>query len=168
MFFKKRNANQQFKKSVAIYISQLHNQVIICPRYINDAGLIYEQENCTLLKLPLDYSTLGDEVLRNLDLFSLKDKNLRDQKRTDWPAFKHSKLKSIKSFEEAFLAMNISGNNQSNIILSIEAPLSGHDDISIKSNISSSPLHKKAIGERIFKVFNIAITNSSFPGDIQS
>jgi hypothetical protein len=161
MFFKKSNANKKLKKSVAIYISQLHKQVIICPRHINNAGLRYEQENCTLLNFPVDYTTLGDEVLRNFDLFSLKDKNLRDQKRTDWPAFKCSKLKTVKSFEDTFLSMNIAGNNESNIILSIEAPLSGHDDIIINSNISSGPLNKKAIGERIIKVYNLAITNTS-------
>jgi hypothetical protein len=161
MFFKKRNTNQKLKKSVAIHISQLHKQVIICPRYINDAGIMYEQENCTLLNFPVDYATLGDEVLRNFNLFSLKDKNLRDQKRTDWPAFKCSKLKTVKSFEDTFLPMNIDGNNESNIILSIEAPLSGHDDITLNSNISSSPLNKKAIGERVIKVYNLAIANKS-------
>jgi hypothetical protein len=159
MFFKKSNKDLRLKKSISIYVSHHHKQIIICPKYINDAGITYEQEICTLLTFPIDYATLGDKVLRNFNLFAIKDRNLRDRKISDWPAFKSSQLKTVKSFENEFLSMSVYGNNESNIILSIEAPLSGHDDITVNSNISSSPSYKEAIGERIIKVYDLAIGN---------
>jgi len=157
VFFKR---NKKIKKSVALYISTVHNQIIVCPRFVNNAGIIYEQEICTLLDFSQDATTIGNEVLRNFNLFALKDKNLRDLKRTDWPAFKCSKLKTIKSFEESFLFIDIAGNNESNIILSNEAPMARHDNMFITSNISSSPSNKQEIGQRIMQVYNIAIAKS--------
>ena len=160
MFFKKNIEAKKLKKSVAIYISQLHSQIIICAMYINDAGIRYEQENCTLLNFSVDHTRLGDEVIRNFNQFSLKETNLRDEKKTDWPAFKCSKLKTVKSFKDTFLSMSILGNNESNTILCIEAPLSKYDDITVNSNVSYSLLNAKEIGERIIKVYKIAITDT--------
>ncbi len=153
MFFRK---NRELQKSVTLYISKAHNKIIVCPRCVNNAGIIYEHEPCTLLNFPPDHSVLGEEVLRNFHLFGLKDKNLRDQKKSDWPAFKSSGLKTIKSFEDSFVPIFISGNNESNIMLSIEAPLAGHEDTFITSSISSAYPNKEKIGERIVRVYNTA------------
>ncbi len=156
MMLFKRSKNPQLKKSVAVYISYLHGKIIICPRHQNNAGIRYEQDLCSLLALPVEPSTLGDEVLRNFHLFSLKDKNLRDQKKSDWPAFKFSTLKTVKAFEESYFFLDVSGNNESNLILTIEAPFTDHEGLFIKSIITSAPTSKKEIGERIIKVFETA------------
>jgi hypothetical protein len=109
-----------------------------------------------LLNLPVDHLELGNEVLRNFHQFAIKDKNLRNHKITDWPAFKCSKSKSVRSFEETFTYISISGNNERNLMLCIEAPLSGDDDIFITSRISSGPGNKEEIGEIIMRVYDIA------------
>lgn len=152
----KRTKNPQLKKSVSIYISYLHGQIIICPRHQNNAGIKYEQDLCSLLELPVDPSALGDEVLRNFHLYSLNDKNVRDQKRTDWPAFKFSTLKTVKSFEDSYFFVDISGNNESNLILTIEAPFTNYEGLFITSRTSSALTNKKEIGERIIQVFETA------------
>jgi hypothetical protein len=158
MFLNKIFTRRKFKKSVAVYISQLKNQIIVCPSYINDAGIVYEQETCTLLDFPIGHSVLGEEVVRNFNLFGLKDKNLRDQKLTDWPAFKHSKIKSVKLFEEAFFKINVTGNNESNIILSVEADLASDGDFQLASSISAYA-NKEAIGAIIIKVYQKALSS---------
>jgi hypothetical protein len=155
MFFKKNTINRKLKKSVAIYISDSRGQIIIAPQYVNNAGIRYEQETCTVLNFPIDFLQLGEETLRNFSMFDLKDKNLRDQKRTDWPAFKYSKMKSVKSFEEAFKMVAISGNNESNIIISIETPIVADNDLNIRSWVSTT-VSKEEIGKRIIKVYQKA------------
>jgi len=159
--FKKPNSKVEAKlqriKSVTIYISDLKRQIIIAPRYFNNAGILYEQDTCTLLTFPVDYFQLGNEMLRNFDMFTLKDQNLREYKLTDWPAYKCSKLKSVKSFKDLYHRIDIDGNNESNIIISIESPVSGDKDLFIKATISTSN-RKEAIGELVMKVYQKAFS----------
>ena len=160
MLFKKPKSKVEAKlqriKSVTIYISDLKRQIIIAPRYFNNAGILYEQDTCTLLTFPVDYFQLGNEMLRNFDMFTLKDQNLREFKLTDWPAFKCSKLKSVKSFNNLFHRIDIDGTNESNIIIYIESPVSGDKDLFIKATISTNNT-KEAIGELIMKVYQKAL-----------
>jgi hypothetical protein len=156
MWFKNKKTNQKLRKSVTVYLSDLRRQIILAPRYTTNDKVLYEQDICTVLSYPIDFVQLGDEVLRNFNMFALKDKNLRDQKLKDWPAFKYSKMKSVKSFEKAFSRVDIYGNNESNIIISIEAPITSDSDLLITSSISVNS-GKEAIGKLIIKVYNKAL-----------
>ncbi|HWZ03653.1 MAG TPA: hypothetical protein VNX40_08560 [Mucilaginibacter sp.] len=140
-------------KLVSLYISDQEKQVIIAPNYKNDAGIYYEQETCTIVNYPLDYSLLGEEIIKNFDLFTLKDKNLRDEKPSDWPAYKASKLKTIKAFEKGYRRIIITGANESNITLVIEGVSQIDDDLKITASFVPS---KKPflIGKLVFKVYN--------------
>lgn len=153
----KREAAKQIKKAVNIYISEVRGQIIIAPRHINKSGIYYEQEACTVLNYPIDEQVLGDEIIRNFNLFSLKDKNLRNEKLTDWPAFKCSKMKTVKSFKASFIGVSIFGNNYSNISLCIEAPLRGDENLTINSSISAYS-NKRDIGKLVMKVFHKSLT----------
>jgi hypothetical protein len=156
MWFKNKNTNQKLTKSVTVYLSDLHRQIIIAPRYATNDRVLYEQDICTLLSYPIDCLQLGSEVLRNFNMFALKDKNLRDQRLTDWPAFKYSKMKSVKAFEKTFTGIEIYGNNESNIIISIQTPIISDSDLLITSSISVNA-SKEAIGNLIIKVYNKAL-----------
>jgi hypothetical protein len=56
-------------KRVSLYISEEEEKIIIAPLYKNNAGIYYEQEKCSVLKLPTDVTILGDEVIKNFHLF---------------------------------------------------------------------------------------------------
>lgn len=147
-----------FRKSAAIYISDKLSDLIIAPYHINKAGIYYEQPICTKLHYPIDPETLGAEAIRNFNLFSLKDRNLRDAKQSDWPAYKHGNCKTIKAFEQNYAAIFIKGNNQSNIILSIEAPFRSDANLNIKASLSVKATHRQ-IGEQIITVYQKALSN---------
>ena len=96
MFFKKKQDKTKLIKRISIYISDKQKQLIIAPKHENDAGIIYEQDKCLVTENPMNLSELGKEVINYLNLFSIKDVNLRDTKSSDRPAFKNSKVKSIR------------------------------------------------------------------------
>ena len=117
--FKKsqRKETKAHRKMICLYFSTSHDQVIIAPFYKNYAGIYYEQDVCTTYSLSTDNETLGNEIISAFYKFEIKDKDLARHKKSDWPAYKHSKTKTMKSFEECYVRMELSGANEANIIL---------------------------------------------------
>jgi hypothetical protein len=109
------------------------------------------------LKFPTDATILGDEVIKNFHLFKVQDKNLRDQKLKEWPAFIHSKLKTVKAFETLYFKIGIDGINAGNIFINIEGETIADNDIIIKSSLPATT-DTKAIGERIIRIYKSCIT----------
>ena len=66
------------------------------------------------------YETLGIEVQNAVALFKIKHADHREAKKSDWPAYKTSKLKSIKEFERLYKRLTISAVNETNILFTIE------------------------------------------------
>lgn len=156
-FFNRKTINSNHVKQVSLYISEQEGKIIIAPQYKNNAGIYYEQEKCSVLKFPTDATVLGDEVIKNFHLFKVQDKNLRDQKLKDWPAFIHSKLKTVKAFEAVYFKIRIDGVNVGNLFMNIEGDTIADNDITIKSSLSATAA-TKAIGERIMRVYKSCIT----------
>lgn len=155
-FFSKKPISNGHVKHVSLYISAQEEKIIIAPLYKNDAGIYYEQEKCSVLKFSTDATILGDEVMKNFYLFKVQDKNLRDQKLKDWPAFIHSKQKTIKAFETLYFKIKIDGINSGNIFINIEGNTIADNDMSIKSSLPATTA-AKAIGERIMRVYKACI-----------
>lgn len=156
MLFKKKE-NKGLNKRLAIYISDKHQHIIIAPMHMNKAEITYEQETCTVLGLKVSSFDFGAEVINNLNLFSIRDVNLRDKKTTDWPAFKHSKSKSIISFESDYIYILVECKNESNNTLSIRGIPYVSSEISINS-IVSIHADKSEIGEKVLKVYEACST----------
>ena len=157
-----RNLLRQRKKSdlrkrTSVYISNSLSHIIIAPQFITDSGIFYEQDASITIDLPIDDSTLGSEVIKSLNLFSKKAVNLRAKKPSDWPAFKHSKCKTILKFEEDYIFISIESANDSNLILVVEGYPFKDSDLSVKSTVSFYA-DKGQIGEKILKVYNACLT----------
>ncbi len=142
-------------KRLNIYISEKFQQIVFAPTHDNYAGINYEQAECFAYDFPMSESELGETAINCWNLFSIIDKNLRDQKPSDWPAFKKSKAKTIKSFEFDYIVLNLRGENKGNIILVIEGRPNKESDLWITSRISSS---KMDVGDRILKVYKACLT----------
>lgn len=153
MFFQKK----KLAKRVAVYISDKYEQIIIAPQYINKAGIIYEEEECRVTINSISTIELGTAIIECMNLFSLKENNLRDSKLTDWPAFKHSKSKSVKAFEQEYIRISISSCNEYNLLIDIEGLPYKKSELKITSTISFHA-DKDKIGERIMKVYEACLT----------
>ena len=156
-YFSKRL--KQEVKRVTIYISENHHQIIFAPLHKNAAGIYYEQDASFAYDFPISESDLGDYATRYLNLFIIQDKNLRDLKISDWPAFKISKAKSIRNFESDYIRMSIYGANESNITLIVEGHPYKDSDLLVSSTISAYA-ERIEIGERIIRVYKACLTGS--------
>jgi hypothetical protein len=153
MFFKKK----KLAKHCSVYISDKREQIIIAPRHVNKAGIIYEQENCRSMPKSTSFTELGTEIIDSMNLFSLKDINLRETKLNDWPSFKHSKSKSVRAFEQEYINISVNSCNVYNLIIDIEGFPYKDSELKIKSTISFYA-DKEEIGKRIMKVYEACLT----------
>lgn len=157
MLFKRKSVRHPLKKEISVYISDKHNHLIIAPRFENKAGILYEQPICFATNELTNYDSLGTAMISNLNLFAIKDANLRDAKLDDWPAFKHSLVKTVKAFEQDYIAIYVSSANKSNLILLIEGLPYKESKLTIKSTISFHA-ELKDLGERLMEVYQACRT----------
>ena len=155
MFFKKK----ELAKQIAIYISEKHKQLIIAPMHKNNAGILFEQEQCFVTDYPTNSTNLGSEVISNLNSFSIKDVNLRDHKSTDWSAFKHSKAKSVRAFKQDYIYISVRSVNDSNLILEMKGVPFENSELTINSRISFQA-DKEKIGQRIVRVYESCLNGT--------
>jgi hypothetical protein len=153
MLFRKK----KLAKHCSVYISDKHEQIIIAPLLANKAGIIYEQENCRTMPKSAVFSELGTEIINSMNLFSIKDTNLTEAKRTDWPSYKHSKSKSVQTFEQEYINISVDSSNEYNLIIEIEASPYKNSELKIKSTLSFYE-DKEEIGKRIMQVFEACLT----------
>ncbi|RYE28228.1 MAG: hypothetical protein EOP48_33720 [Sphingobacteriales bacterium] len=123
----------------------------------NHAGIWYEQEECLSCDFPISDLVLGEYALKHFHLFNIIDKNLREHKSTDWPAFRHSKMKTVRGFEADYIRVSVTGLDENNHTLRIEGLPYKDSDLSVTSMISAhtEPIN---IGDRINKVIEVCLT----------
>lgn len=101
----------QPNRLVHVYASQPAHQFIITPMYINRDEIYYEQETPIVLPFDIHREVIGKHIASAFHQFTMKDRNLRDMKATDWPSFQISRASSIKQFEKLYVVMIIGEEN---------------------------------------------------------
>jgi hypothetical protein len=95
-----------------IYLAQGRPAIVAAACY-NLAGIGYEQEDPIVVAWG-DEEGLAEAVNASVERFCLRDRNLRDLKSTEWPAFMASKCRSVNDFERTYqhirvAALNVTG-----------------------------------------------------------
>lgn len=145
-------------KSVTVYISDKHSEIIIAPVSKEpNAGYQYEQNVCEILNLNSSPEIIGETIKRNFNLFNIKENKSGMGKKSEWPALKASKEKSARRFEENYLRISIQGITDRNDSLKIETVMNLPIEIELTSTISA---HCEAsdLGSRVLKIFNSEIS----------
>lgn len=150
-WFKSSKENKQFPKMIAAYLSKEYNQILVAPYYVDESCLRYEQEEIDVFSYDVDNNTLGDSIKGNLNKFKAKNQDSGTKNKKDWPAFKASKLKTIKEFESKFQRIAISGLNEANIILAFDAETDSKDEIHLRTTISAYA-DNETLAERLRKL----------------
>ena len=97
---------------VHVYASS--DDTIVAAMHRNFAGIYYEQADPIVLAGPADAEALGSAFKRAFDRFRVKDVNLREHKRSDWPAYRASGLRTIKEFESRYRFVSCSSADATN------------------------------------------------------
>lgn len=150
-WFKSSRENKQFPKMIAAYLSKEYNQILVAPYYVDESWLRYEQEEIDVFSYDVDNKILGDSIKENLNKFKAKNQDSETKNKKDWPAYKASKLKTIKEFESKFQRIAISGLNEANIILAFDAETDSKDEIHLRTTISAYA-ENDILAERLRKI----------------
>ena len=145
-------------KSVTVYISEKHSEIIIAPISKEPkAGYNYEQTDCEVIDLNSSNEIIGEAIKRNFNKFDIKEKKEGMGKKSDWPALKASKEKSGRGFEEKYRRISIRGITDWNSSLRIETVMNLPIEIELTSTISAH-CEPSELGKRILKIFRLEIT----------
>ncbi|ETN96876.1 hypothetical protein [Zhouia amylolytica] len=145
-------------KSVTVYLSEKHSEIIIAPISKEPkAGYHYEQKDCEVIELNSSMEIIGKAIKRNFDKFNIEEKKTGMGNKSDWPAFKASKEKSMRRFEEKYRRISIRGLTDRNNTLRIETVLNLPIEIDLTSTISAH-CEPSELGNRILKMFRSEIT----------
>ena len=152
--------NKKIAKMMYAYISEKYNQIIIAPYYINSDGIYYGQEECFCFDKGIENEEFGKEIIKALNNFECKDKNLVNATLAGWPAFKYSKLKTEKLFKEDYKQISISSVNEYNLVLRIECPIN-KSDFNVSSVISFQA-KKYEIGKTVKDIYEMSLKINNF------
>ena len=100
-------------RCVNVYLSV--ENAIVAPMHRNIAGVYFEQDVAVVVTDLHDASALGREFRKAFDRFSIRDKNLRNHRRSDWPAWQASGLRTIKEFERRYRVVRCHGVDDDNL-----------------------------------------------------
>ncbi len=142
------------RRCVNLYVSRSRDRMIVAAMHQNFAGIYYEQSQPALINEWPDPETLGIAYLLAFKDFSVKDTNLRDKKRTDWPSYRASKLRSVREFERRFMRISCCGLNSSNAVVRASTLMPGNKDVEL--SVSFNPLLSEVVGKRLFNLIDAA------------
>ncbi len=111
-----------FVRVCSVFLPREGTKAIVVGMY-NHGGLYAEREGQAILVESTNLQTLGESTLRKLDRCVYEESfNYRCKKASDWPAFKTSGMKAIRSFEAADVRYLVSGANSANVTWEVASP----------------------------------------------
>jgi len=151
--FKPLEPKLKVRKLVAVYISEKHSEIIVAPYFQEpDGGINYEQSSCEVIDIDSALEEIGLTVMRNFDKFDVKKRGIDNKNKSDWPAYKKSKEKSMRGFEENYRHISLRGITEKNSFLQLETVLNLPSKIELTSVISAH-CNPSDLGSRILKMF---------------
>jgi hypothetical protein len=91
-----------------VYVPRTAGQLIVCPTTSIEKGFYNEQPPVSLIPWDAPAETLGQNAWESLLLFrKTPGLNLRSSKKSDWPAYRASGLKSIREFEDQYVRVSV-------------------------------------------------------------
>lgn len=151
-----KKKKKEFPKMVVLYVSSELNKILIAPQYVDESWVRFEQEEIQILDFDCPSELLGESIKTNFNKFAKKNKE--DKKRTskDWPAYKASKLRSMKEFERKYFRISINGANETNSIMVFKAYMKSKNEINLTSSVSAFAENQK-IGNLTKKLHEIQL-----------
>jgi hypothetical protein len=96
----------------------------------------FEQESPELLAHWRDGTQLAAAMFRAVARFSIKDKDFRTSKTTDWPAYRASKCRSVNAFKLAYDDIFVRSLNEHELFFDATMNPRGEDEIELHAIIN--------------------------------
>lgn len=141
------------ERGVHVYIAG--TRAIVAPVHRNLAGIYYEQPDPIVLHGPPGALPLGTAFRQAYEAFSVKDANLGSTRKSDWPSYKASGLRSMKEFERQYTTILCYALNPSNAVFRASTAHPALADIEL--SVHFNPLQEEAqIGRHLLQLAQAA------------
>lgn len=131
------------------------SRIIVVPMENTPTGVYYEQSTPIVLPVPCSPTDLGTAFHQAFDGFKQTGRDLAGVRRSDWPAFHASGLRSMKAFERAYLPMVCESLNLSDAV--VRASVAHPTEAGLELSTSFNPfLAPEKIGASLFQLANAA------------
>lgn len=144
--FSRKNDVKPAARSVNLYFSD--SAVVVAATHQSTDGIYFEQVEAKLLEGPQSDQALGEAFKMAFEAFTVVVADLRGFKKSEWPAFQASKLRSIKQFETAFRPVACHGVNAANLIVRASTPHAQDPEIELSTSFNPS-LPAEELGEKL-------------------
>ncbi len=120
-------------RSANLYLSA--ERAIVAACHHNADGIRYEQEDPIIVDHWQNGESITVALRTALERFSFRERNLRDTKKSDWPAYTVSGMRKISDFERAYLAVSIFACNEAGVLYEASVRPKGERNITLESTL---------------------------------
>jgi hypothetical protein len=129
----KEEAVMKVLRSASLYLSD--EKAIVAACYYNAAGIRYEQEDPIVVDCWKEDDSITEALRTALDRFSFRERNLRNHKKSDWPAYNASALRTISDFEETYFVVSVFASNEYAVLYDASVKPRGERNITLESTL---------------------------------
>ncbi|CCE11252.1 hypothetical protein BRAS3843_660060 [Bradyrhizobium sp. STM 3843] len=139
-----------------IYIGATVREAIVAALHYNNAGICFEQDNPEVVADWRQGSGLAVALRSALERFSPQERNLRSYKKAEWPSYRASNSRSIRTFEAAYLRISVQALDEAEFFYDAEAYPSGEEDIALHVTLNRHGPNEE-IDRKLLKLFNACV-----------
>ena len=142
-------------REVHIYLPHEHGPAVVAPMYGNMESLNYEQEEAIPVTDWGDPRVIAAAFRTAIERFSRKDRNLRDFKRNDWPAFRASGCRSVQEFEGSYHPIFAKALNEAELYYEARTRPEGEHEIELRVLLNRYTSDEEN-GRKLLRLFHVA------------
>jgi hypothetical protein len=142
------------RRHASVFISRNADKAVIVPMHFHE-GVYVEDESVTSTETPLDPRLLGTLIREALMRSQCRSGNAwRGGSPRQWPAFRASGVRTVKSFERDYIRVSVVGANEANIIWEIEGYPAKDAELRVRATVSAGQRFLVTLGERVLGVYH--------------
>ena len=146
-------------REARIYLADSSKPAIVTALHHNTAGLRYEQDKAIVVAGWRESLSLVTALHSALERFSFPDRNLRDLKLSEWPAYRASSCQSVKKFESSYLRISVRPANEAELLYIAEVKPLDESEISLCVTLNRNDDVK--IGRLLLRLYDVCSRWSS-------
>jgi hypothetical protein len=125
---------------------------IVAPIYFHSSA-DYEQDNPIIVDSG-EWEEVVSQLRTALGMFTFREANLRGQLLTNWPAYRASKLGSVRQFQDVYLRIAVYAVNEAELFYHATCQPHGENDITLQVTLNRYG-EDEEIARQLSKLFQV-------------
>jgi hypothetical protein len=148
-------------RQTQIYLTKEAKPAIVMPMHHNRDGICFEQEQTVIVADWRKPATLAAGLHSAIAQFSFLDFNIRNRKRTEWPAYVASGCRSVREFEDMYFCIRVCAVNEAELGYDAHAQPPFESDITMHVWLNRHGGDEE-IGRKLLRLFDICMKWDSY------